>query len=71
MACAEYVDRGHPIVSKDGTVFRPWDTVEEGITAATAGATVSIVKGTYNESLTITKPVTLRAPVGVVTICSP
>lgn len=68
----EYVDRGHPIASEDGSVFRPWNTVEEGISAATTGATVSIVKGTYNnESLTITKPVTLRAPVGVVTIGSP
>lgn len=64
----EYVDKGHPIALEDGTVFRPWSTVQEGANGATSDATLSIVEGTYNESLTITKPVTLEAPVGLVTI---
>ncbi len=65
-----YVDRLHPVIpiSEDGTVFRPFSTVIEGINAATAGATISIVEGPYNESMTISKAVTLEAPVGTVTI---
>jgi len=64
----EYVDRYHPIAVENGTVFRPWNTVVEGVNGASSGAIVSIVRGTYNESLTINKALRLEAPVGVVTI---
>jgi len=53
---------------KNGTVFYPYDKFGDAVNAATPGATISIVAGTYNEQLTISKPVTLTAPVGGVTI---
>ncbi|MDR4505894.1 MAG: trypsin-like serine protease [Candidatus Scalindua sp.] len=66
----EYVDKGYPelAVRKDGTVFRPFNTVQEGVNAASAGAVISIVKGSYHESVTITKNVVIEAPVGTVII---
>jgi V8-like Glu-specific endopeptidase len=64
----EYVDRYHPVATENGTVFRPWNTVTEGVNGASSNAILSIVRGTYSESLTITKPLTLAAPVGTVII---
>jgi len=63
-----YVDKGHPIDLEDGTVCRPYDQVIEGVTSITSGGLLSIVKGEYNESLTINKAMTIVAPVGKVTI---
>lgn len=63
-----YADRDHPAVQKDGTVFRPYSTVLQAVNAATSGAIVSIVKGSYSETMTINKVLTLVAPVGAVTI---
>jgi hypothetical protein len=63
-----YVDKGHTIVIEDGTVFRPYDTILEAANAAPSGANISIVTGSYNESMTLNSPMTLTAPVGVVTI---
>jgi len=53
---------------KNGTIFYPHDRVREAVDGATAGANISIVAGNYNEQLTISKSVTLTAPVGGVTI---
>lgn len=63
-----YVDKDHPVVQEDGSIFRPFDTVTEAINAVTAGGVISIVKGTYNQSKTISKAMTLTAPVGSVII---
>jgi V8-like Glu-specific endopeptidase len=64
-----YVDKGMPVLaSENGTIFRPFDTVAEGVSTVAAGGIVSIVEGTYNESMTIGKAMTLSAPVGTVTI---
>lgn len=66
----QYVDNGHSISLDDGTVFRPWDTVEEAVLSVSSSdnAVVGIVKGSYSETLTISKRLTLIAPVGTVTI---
>ena len=63
-----YVDQGHPVVFEDGTVLRPFDTVGESILFVPLGGLLSIVTGTYNETLTIDQPMTIVAPVGVVSI---
>lgn len=63
-----YVDNGHPATIEDGTIFRPYDTVIEGVNGVPSGGLLCIVKGSYNESLTINKAITIIAPVGAVTI---
>jgi len=67
-----YVDRGffsHAL--EDGTVFRPFDEVGEAAAAMISGGIISIVRGEYNEVLTLGadgKAMTLIAPVGGVSI---
>jgi V8-like Glu-specific endopeptidase len=63
-----YVDGLHLAAFTDGTVFRPYRTVALGVSAAPSNATLGIVAGSYDEALTISKPLTLVAPVGSVTI---
>jgi len=65
-----YIDAGHPIASplEDGTVFRPFKLIREGVNRVPIGGTLSIVKGTYNGSVTINRSMVLTAPVGTVTI---
>lgn len=65
-----YVDRLSAAIQilETGAIFQPFDTVEEGISEVPKNGVVSIVKGTYDETLTIDRPMTLEAPVGVVTI---
>jgi hypothetical protein len=63
-----YVDKDHPVSQEDGTVFRPYDTVAEAVTAVPSGGNILIVIGSYAEQITINKDVTLVAPVGVVVI---
>lgn len=63
-----YVDKGHPTSTISGDIFRPWPTVGLGDYFASNGDTLSIVKGSYNEAITLTKAITLTAPVGIVTI---
>jgi hypothetical protein len=65
-----FVDRAHPETQEDGTLVRPYDTVGEGVNRAIANGsgTISIVAETYQESITINRPMLLTAPVGVVTI---
>lgn len=46
-----------------GTSVLPFDTVAEGLTLANSGRDIVLVRpGTYPENLTISDPVTLRAP---------
>jgi hypothetical protein len=56
------------VTTGDGTIFRPYDTVVEGRDNVPVGGIVSIVAGTYDETLTIDKAMALVAPVGAVTI---
>jgi hypothetical protein len=67
-ANVRHLDNGHVVsqVLQDGTVLRPFDTLAEAVNAVPAGGVVSIVTGTYDGSLTISKPMSLRAPVGTV-----
>lgn len=72
-----YVDVAHPVFTapENGTVFKPFDTVLEGITHAVTGSEIRIVQGGYPKSdgNTFTvgedgKSLLLTTPAGVVTI---
>jgi hypothetical protein len=55
-------------VAQHGTYRFPYDTISEGVNHAHAGWTVLIKAGSYPETLTITKTLTLEADGGTVTI---
>lgn len=58
-----------PNSGEDGTVFQPFNTLPEAMNSVPEGGLISIVRGTYSAaSTTIIKPMTLRAPVGEVTL---
>lgn len=70
-----YADVGHPAAAEDGTVFRPYKTVTEAITAVLNNGIVSIVAGSYSAAAGNTftvgadgKSMTIVAPVGTVMI---
>ncbi len=63
-----HVDYFHPVPAKDGSVFRPFKQVTDGVNAAPEGSTVNIVEGTYSDRLIINRRMTLRATGGKVTI---
>ena len=42
-----YVDAGNNTGTEDGTAQHPFNTIKEGINAATAGDTVAVMQGTY------------------------
>jgi hypothetical protein len=65
---AVYVDAGHPGTNEVGRALRPYSTVAQAVPTVSAGGTIAIVEGTYNESLFIDSAVTLRATAGRVTI---
>lgn len=67
-ANVRHLDNGHPIGQnlQDGTIFRPFDTLAEAINSVPAGGVVSIVAGSYGGRITISKPMTVTAPVGSV-----
>jgi V8-like Glu-specific endopeptidase len=51
--------------AENGTVFQPHDTLTEAINAVPNGGTLSAVTGSYGGAgTTLTKPMTIRAPVG-------
>jgi hypothetical protein len=63
-----FVDSGHPELAEDGSIFRPFDTLEEGLSALPPGGILSVVSGIYTlQSGTIING-SLSAPVGPVTI---
>ena len=67
----ENIDKDRPIPffhPRDGAILRPWLSIDEGVAAAVAGGVLVVVEGSYNEALTINKAMTIRAPVGTVTI---
>ncbi|RLC16147.1 MAG: hypothetical protein DRH93_18955 [Deltaproteobacteria bacterium] len=61
-----YVDRGMPaLVTENGTVFRPYNTVVEGVSAVPNNGRLSLVEGYYNDEIfTIDRPMFLVAPDG-------
>lgn len=67
-----FTDLGHPVSAdlKGGTVFRPYQTVSQSVAEVPTSGVVSIVSGVYNETMTISRAMTLTAPVGSVTIGS-
>jgi parallel beta-helix repeat protein len=54
-----YVDDSNTAGPWDGSQNYPYQTIQEGITAATAGDTLSVFSGVYNENVVITKDLTL------------
>jgi hypothetical protein len=67
-ARSSYVDNRHTALSKSGDILRPWTTVGLAVYFAASPETIYIVTGSYHEAITITKAITLAAPVGLVTI---
>jgi hypothetical protein len=64
-----YVDvDGLYLDNPTGEVHKPYIQIADGIGQAADDAIVYIAKGSYNESVTINTPMTLKAPVGVVKI---
>jgi hypothetical protein len=59
---------GLPSVPEEGTSSSPFNSLIEGVNFVGYGGTVNIRSGSSSELLTITKPVTLRAVAGRVTI---
>jgi len=55
-----YVDIGNTSGTEDGTQTHPFNTITEGIEAATPGKSVVVAAGTYNEQLIINKEITLQ-----------
>lgn len=67
-----YVDKGYPAWNTaDGSYFRPFTGVATAINSVLTGGVVSMVKGNYNEPMTINKNIVLQAPVGTVVIGAP
>ena len=65
----EQVDGSQPpLLFPNGSIMQPWFFVENGINAVSTGGTVVIVEGSYDEMVTVNRAMTLRAPVGTVTI---
>ncbi|DAC72978.1 MAG TPA: hypothetical protein DSN98_02310 [Thermoplasmata archaeon] len=54
-----YVDDSNTIGPWNGTQNYPYKTIHDGITAANAGDTISVLSGTYNENVVITKDLTI------------
>jgi hypothetical protein len=66
-----FVDRANGSGFEFGTSALPYDTVSQGVAAASAGDIVLIRRGNYNQPQTITKAVTLRASRGTAVIGLP
>ena len=64
-----FVDSGHPDTTEDGSIVRPFDTLEEGFKALPPGGILSVVTGVYpvTPGTTIDQSV-IQTPVGPITI---
>ena len=63
-----YVDQSSLWESPTGAVDKPFLQLSDGISHAADGGIINIAKGEYGESFTISKAVTLKAPVGKVVV---
>ena len=54
-----YVDDSNTVGPWNGTQNYPFETIHDGITAASSGDTVMVLSGAYNENIIITKNVTI------------
>jgi hypothetical protein len=64
-----YVDAAESLYDNlSGEIHKPYLLVGEGVSNAPDNAVIYIAKGNYNESVTINKPMTLKAPVCEVVI---
>ena len=57
--------------SGNGSIDQPAITVVQGVGYTPNGGTLSIAKGTYDETMTLSQPMKLVAPVGLVRIGAP
>ena len=65
-----WVDFAH-VGLEFGTETLPFDTMAEGVDAAFPSQTVNLKAGSTSETIRITKPMTLQASGGTVTIGAP
>lgn len=64
-----YVDSGHPITSETGKIFRPYLTLDHGLTNVPSGGILSVAPGTYTSGSSVIKQsLVIQAPVGPVII---
>jgi hypothetical protein len=59
------------LLTGDGSVLRPFGRVQDAFKVVPDGGTVSIVRGLYQESFSISRPMRFVAPVGTVIIQAP
>lgn len=64
----DFYYRGQPSLSETGMFDTPFNTLAEAVNAASPGCTINLKAGSLAEVLTITKPLTLEAYYGAVTI---
>ncbi len=57
-----------PVGPENGSFYLPYNTLAKAVTAASSGETICIKTGSSDETITITKAVTLRTYEGTVTI---
>ncbi len=63
-----YVDRASSVGGGNGNIYEPYLTVADGVAQAADHDILNIARGSYNESVTINKPLKISAPVGAVII---
>ena len=66
-----YVNTNSYWNSGNGSIDQPAITVVQGVGYTPNGGTLSIAKGTYDETMTLSQPMKLVAPVGLVRIGAP
>ena len=55
-----HVDRQYARADSDGTKGKPYQSIDDALSAAPSGAHIAVAAGEYLENLTINKPVTLE-----------
>ena len=70
---ARYVDQNHPvnILLQAGTPFRPYKSAATGYAQTPNNGILSIVARSYNETLTLNRPLSVMASVGTAIIGAP
>ena len=55
-----YVDRQYARADADGSKDRPYQSIDEALSAAASGAHIAVAAGEYQEDLVVNKPVTIE-----------